>query len=219
MDFLAKLGALEAKSLAVFGDSISVGLNASAPQRSWAALLGQAAGIAEVRNHAFAGTILQSAPMANGMPRQDNGVSRWQELIGPQRADALAILYGYNDARYVAAPQSLNVANFQREYAGLIEGLLAAGFRDRLVIGSPPYIPDAGLAIGSPGFAGQDRASFERYVQVVRSLAAQYELFYAPVYEAMAAHEDGLLASDDIVHPNDEGHAVISRAFQTARRV
>jgi len=219
MDFLTRLGALEAKSLAVFGDSISVGLNASTPQRSWAALLGQAAGVAAVQNHAIAGTTLQSAPMANGMPRPDNGAARWQALIGPQRADALAILYGYNDARYIAAPQSLNVGNFEREYAGLIEGLLAAGFRDRLVIGSPPYIPHAGLALGSPGFAGQDRAGFERYVHAVRSLAAQYELFYAPVYEAMAAHEDGVLASDDIVHPNDEGHAVISRAFQTARRL
>lgn len=218
MDFLTMLREQGAGSLAIFGDSISVGLNATMPDRSWPYLLARRAGIKNLRNHAIAGTMLQSSPLAHGNPRPDNGLSRWRVLVSPQPAHALAILYGYNDARYVAAPHSVNVDAFSRDYRSLLEDLLATGYRDRIVLGSPPYIPDAGLALGTPGFAGQTRQGFLAHVAAVKTLATDFSLFYAPVYEATAAHPDGDLASADIVHPNDAGHAIIAEAFAAARK-
>ena len=208
------------RSLAVFGDSITVGLSASAPERSWPQLFAATAGIGGVNNHAISGTILQSGAMADGRPRPDHGLGRYRAaLLGPDRSETLAILYGYNDARYTGAPATLNADAFQRDYAAMISGLLAGGYRpDRIAVGSPAYASDRGLAIGSEGFTGQSRAGFERYVDAVRALAGQFGLFYAPVYEAMAEHPQGALSAPDVTHPNDEGHRVIAAAFAGAER-
>ena len=65
----------------------------------------------------------------------------------------------------------------------------------------------------------QSRDGFERFVEAVRHLARDYGLFYAEVYETMAREPDGTLASDDYVHPNDEGHRVIAAAFAAAVKV
>ncbi|MDB5585667.1 MAG: Lysophospholipase L1-like esterase [Devosia sp.] len=206
------------QSLAVFGDSITVGLNASAPQKAWPLQLADATNVEVVRNRAVSGTILQGGMMADGLHRPDNGIGRYREaLLGPDRADALAILYGYNDARYVGAPESLNAERFRRDYALMLDGLLEGGFEPNLIaIGSPPFPSDRGFAIGSPGFAGQTRAGFELYVEIVMALASEFSVHYAPVYEAMSRYPDGALSSDDVTHPNDEGHWVIAGAFVSA---
>jgi lysophospholipase L1-like esterase len=208
------------QSLTVFGDSITVGLNASAPEYAWPNRLARAANIPVVHNHAVSGTILQGGAMADGLPRPDNGVGRYQAaLLGPGRAEALAILYGYNDARYVGAPASLNVESFRADYARMLAGLFAGGLNAALVaIGSPPFPTDRGLTIGSAGFTGQSRAGFERYVDAVRALATEFGLHYAPVYETMARQPQGTLSSPDVTHPNDDGHRVIAEAFRLADR-
>lgn len=221
MDFCQTLISKKAGDLAVFGDSITVGLNASTPELSWPALLGKAAGVTKIRNHAISGTVLQGSIMADGKPRLDNGVSRFRAaLIEGERSDAIAILYGYNDARYIGAPQTMNPDGFRRDYTAILQGLLEAGYDPAIVaIGSPPYPSDRGFSVGSAGFTGQTRAGFERYPAIVRELAATFKVQYAPVYEAMAAHDDGTLSSSDITHPNDLGHQVIARAFEHAGRI
>jgi lysophospholipase L1-like esterase len=215
LSFAQDLRNASVRSLAVFGDSITVGLNASVPANAWPAALAASADIPTVCNHAISGTILQGGIMADGRPRPDNGIGRYRAaLLSSDRADALAILYGYNDARYVGSPSSLNVDGFRRDYATMLEGLLTGGFRPHLIaIGSPPFPTDRGLRIGSEGFVGQTRAGFERYVHAVRALAIEFGLHYAPVYEAMSRYSQGALTADDITHPNDEGHRVIAEAF------
>ena len=220
MNFVEALRRGEVRSLAVFGDSITVGLNASAPSEAWPALLAKAANIPVVRNRAISGTILQGGAMANGWPRPDNGVGRYREaLLGEDGAEALAILYGYNDGRYTAAPATLNAQAFRRDYAEMLAGLLERGFAaGSIAIGSPPCPSERGFGVGSAGFAGQTRAGFERYVEAARSLAAEFGVYYAPVYEAMRVYGEGELMSDDVTHPNDAGHAVIGAAFRLAMR-
>lgn len=205
----------------MFGDSITVGLNASSGELSWPRILAASAGISEVKNRAISGTILQSSLMANGAPRPDHGLELYEEaLLGEDRVEAIAILYGYNDARYVAAPDSINPEGFRRDYSQILQGILAGGYDPTsMAIGSPPYIPTAGFDVGSEGFTGQTRSGFERYVEVVRDLAKQFSVFYAPVYERMAAYGDADLASPDITHPNDVGHRVIAEAFMYAKRM
>lgn len=216
-DFAETVRSRGARSLAAFGDSITEGVGASSPARGWAALLARELGVRLV-DKGRSGTVLQATPVRDG--RGGSGVSRFRaDLLGDDRADGIAILYGYNDARYTADPARFNVAAFVRDYRVVLDGLLAAGAeRDGLCLGSPPYPPDAGLQLGSAGFTGQSRAGFEAYVDAVRGLARDYGLFYAPVYEAMAACRDGSLASPDVVHPNDAGHALIAATFASARR-
>ena len=205
------------RTLAVFGDSITEGAGASSAEHSWAAQLALELG-ARLINRGIGGTVMQSTPIHDG--RGGSGVSRFrQDLLGEDRADCIAILYGYNDARYTADPANFNVSAFDRDYRAVLEGLLDAGFgRDQLCLGSPPYPPDAARDRVGPGFTGQSRHGFERYVDAVRRLATDYGLFYAEVYESMARETDGALASNDLVHPNDDGHRLIAAAFASASR-
>ncbi|MBW6422554.1 SGNH/GDSL hydrolase family protein [Rhizobium sp. XQZ8] len=217
MQFGEHLKTLGISGTRVFGDSITAGFNASQPHLAWPALFAADVDGFPIRNHAIPGTVLQGSRPADGKPRADNGIGRFQTALldGPHR-DAILILYGYNDARYTAAPETMNVRSFVRDYTRLVETLIEAGHAERLAIGSPPYIPDAGFSIGSAGFIGQTRVGFEDYVEAVSALARRFSIFYAPVYEIMNAQGDGMLASPDLTHPNDAGHRAIFEAFLSA---
>ena len=105
-----------AASLAIFGDSITAGSAASTPERRWANRLGAALGV-RLANKGIGATILQNSADASGRPRPDNGFSRYRrDLLGSDRADLVAILYGFNDARYTLAPATLNADGFRRDY-------------------------------------------------------------------------------------------------------
>jgi lysophospholipase L1-like esterase len=203
-------------TVAMFGDSITAGCCASAPGRSWTARFAAATDTIAI-DRAIPGTVLQASHDASGAPRPDNGLTRAERDLLVEPADAICILYGYNDARYTAAPETFCCEAFERDFRLLIERLLAGGFApNSIAAGSPPYIPDAGFSIGSSGFTGQSRAGFERYVTAVGAIAREYGLVYAPVYEVMAASPAGSLASSDTIHPGDEGHARIAHAFLDA---
>lgn len=217
MPFAEHLKLLGISGTRVFGDSITAGLNASQPHLAWPALFAAEVDGLPLRNHAIPGTVLQASLLADGKARPGNGAERFAgALLDGPHSDAILILYGYNDARYAAAPESMNAKNFSRDYANMLEKLIEAGHAKRLAIGSPPYIPDGGFSVGSTGFTGQTRQGFEVYVRTVRELAQRFRVFYAPVYERMKAYGDGPLASPDFTHPNDAGHRVIYEAFRDA---
>lgn len=206
-----------AKSLATFGDSITAGSAASTPDRSWAKLL--ASGLrADLRNKGISGTVMQRSVMHAGEPRPGNGRDRYEaDLLGVDRADAIAILYGFNDARYVLSPSTFGHDNFVRDYREVLAGLFGAGYApDAICLGSPPHIPDVGFSVGTEGFAGQSRLEFQRYVRTVESIARDAGTYYAPVNELMGAQGGDALLSPDHLHPNDAGHAKIAEAFAGA---
>jgi lysophospholipase L1-like esterase len=209
-----------AKSLAAFGDSITQALHITMPEDRWANRLAAALG-AMLHNRGISGTVMQSSPAAGGKPREDNGRSRYaRDLLGANRADVIAILYGGNDARYTAAPQTFNHDNFARDYREVLAGLMGAGYApDAIVIGSPPHLPDAGLATGSEGFTGQSREGYQRYVGTVKAIAREAGTYYAPVNERMSAEGgDGLILPDH-VHPNATGHSKIAEIFAAATQL
>jgi lysophospholipase L1-like esterase len=207
-----------ATSLATFGDSITEGMSATAPEQRWANKLAALLGVPVLRNKGIAGTVMQQSPMADGAPRPNNGRGRYQrDLLGAERADLVAILYGFNDARYIGAPKTFHHEHFVRDYREVLAGLIAAGFAPGdICIGSPPYIPDAGFAVGTAGFTGQTRQEFQRYVATVKAIAGETGTFYAPVNERMGAEGGDALLSEDHVHPNDTGHARIAEIFADA---
>jgi lysophospholipase L1-like esterase len=210
------------RALATFGDSITQALHIPDPATRWVNRLGAMLGATTLYNRGLSGTVLQNSPAAGGAPRRDNGRSRYRrDLLGPERGDVVAILYGSNDARYTAAPETLNRAGFVRDYREILQGLIAGGYApEAIVIGSPPHLPDAGFAVGAEdGFAGQSRAEFQRHVQAVRDLAGEAGTFYAPVNERMAKEGDDALILPDHVHPNEAGHARIAEIFADATLV
>ncbi|RYE72299.1 MAG: SGNH/GDSL hydrolase family protein, partial [Hyphomicrobiales bacterium] len=122
--------------LATFGDSITQALHIADPALRWANRLAGMLG-ATLVNRGLSGTVMQASPAADGVPRQDNGRGRYErDLLGPERADVIAILYGTNDARYTAAPQSFGRTGFVRDFREVLGGLLRAGYRaDAIVVG------------------------------------------------------------------------------------
>lgn len=203
-------------TVAMFGDSITVGMGATRPERAWASLFGGRSEV-QVNNRGISGTVLQGSADSSGQPRPENGLSRVERDLLAEPAEAICILYGYNDARYTAAPQEFNSGFFLQDYRTVIHRLLDGGFdRQAIAIGSPPYPSTAGFSIGGLGFTGQTRIGFEAYVTAVRTIASEFQLAYAPVYEMMAEHPDSSLASSDVTHPNDEGHRIIAEAFENA---
>jgi lysophospholipase L1-like esterase len=205
------------RTLATFGDSITEALHIPDPADRWSNQLAQALG-ARLHNHGISGTVLQNSPDASGLPRDRNGRSRYeQDLLGPTRADLVAILYGSNDARYTAAPSTFHRDAFISDYGEVLAGLIAGGFApEAIVIGSPPHIPEAGFAVGSDGFTGQSRDAFQLYTDAVKALAREAGTFYAPVNERMAAEGGDALISADHVHPNASGQAKIAEVFAAA---
>lgn len=208
-----------AKSLATFGDSITEAVHISPPEARWSNILAANLG-ATLSNRGLSGTVMQRSAAHDGLPRAGNGRDRYAaDLLGPARADVVAILYGFNDARYTAAPETFNHDGFVHDYREVLTGLFAAGYTpDTIVVGSPPHIPDAGFAVGEDGFSGQSRAEFQRYVPAVETIARTAGCYYAPVNELMGREGGDALLSPDHVHPNHAGHAAIARAFSGARR-
>jgi lysophospholipase L1-like esterase len=210
-----------ARSLAAFGDSITQALHLADPEARWANRLARLLG-ARLDNRGLSGTVLQASPDASGQPRPGNGRQRYEaDLLGRERADLIAILYGTNDARYTAAPQSFTLNNFVRDYRDVLAGLAQAGYApEAIVIGSPPPLPDAGFAVGAAdGFAGQSRAEFQRYADAVKTVARAAGTYYAPVNERFGPVGLEALILPDHVHPNADGHAVIASTFAEATRL
>jgi lysophospholipase L1-like esterase len=210
-----------ARSIAAFGDSITQALHLADPEARWANRLARALGV-RLDNRGLSGTVLQASPDASGQPRPGNGRQRYEaDLLGGERADVIAILYGTNDARYTAAPKSFSLGNFVRDYRDILAGLFAAGYApEAIVLGSPPHLPDAGFAVGAEdGFAGQSRVEFQRYAAAVKSIARAAATYYAPVNERFGAADLDALILPDHVHPNADGHAVIAATFAEATRL
>ena len=206
----------EKRSITTFGDSITAG--ASVPEATrWANRLATRLHLSLV-NKGISGTVLQGSADATGKPRQDNGFHRFRrDLLGEDRSDCVAILYGTNDARHTGAPSTLNQGGFVRDYRAVLTALIEAGFAPAdIVIGSPVHLSDAGFAVGDPEFIGQSRDGYEAYIGSVRSLARDFGTFYAPVHERMTAEGGDALVLPDCVHPNPDGHAVIANAFAAA---
>lgn len=210
----------KAGSIAAFGDSITEALTMPEPSARWANRLATLLG-ARLYNRGISGTVMQSSPAANGASRTNNGHARFfRDLLGTDRGDVVAILYGTNDARYVAAPQTFGAEGFVRDYRAVLNGLIEAGYLpEAIVIGSPSHLPEAGLAVGDDGFSGQVREIYQSFVPLVQGLAIEFGCYYAPVNERMAAEGGDALILPDNVHPNAAGHGKIGSIFAAAMRL
>ncbi len=161
--------------------------------------------------------MLQNSPGSGGVPLNNNGRNRFVDVFcGSAKTEMAIVAYGFNDARYVAAPATFTAALYQSDLDEVVTGLRLHGYpRDRILIVGPHYITDTGLSTGSDGFAGQTRVGFEAYVTAARAVAADHGTLYFERYAYMAAHGAGALISDDYIHPNDAGHRAIFEGLDT----
>lgn len=168
------------------GDSITVGANATTAANRFLNRVAAALG-ATVTNYGIGGTVLQNSNGSGGAPLNNNGRDRFRGLFtGGSKKDFALIAYGFNDARYTAAPSTFNAAAYKNDYREILVGLLCDGYRrDQLLIVGPHYITDIGLKTGSEGFTGQTRAGFEEYVTTAREVAEEFGTLYFDSYTHM----------------------------------
>lgn len=211
----------QVSSLVGFGDSITVGALIDDTNDKWLHRVSAAINSGTRVNAGINGTVLQNSPDSSGSPRANNGRNRFvSTMTGANKREMAIIAYGFNDARYVAAPATFNVAGYENDLNEVIAGLRIAGYpADRLVIVAPYYITNTGLSTGSAGFSGQTRVGFEAFVAAARRVAEAHGCWYFDAYAWMRDNGGASLISGDNIHPNVTGHEVIAQGmlYQSAR--
>lgn len=205
----------QVSSLVGFGDSITVGYGISTDANKWLNRVSAAINSGTLVNSGISGTVLQNSPDSTGSPRASNGRNLFvSTMTGANKREMAIIAYGFNDARYVAAPATFNVTEYENDFNEVIAGLRIAGYpADRLVIVAPYYITNTGLTTGSTGFTGQTRAGFEAFVTAARNVAEAHGCWYHDAYAWMRDNGGVSLISSDAIHPNVTGHAVIAEGL------
>jgi lysophospholipase L1-like esterase len=211
-------GLPQVASLVGFGDSITFGQQASDAAHRWLDIVSAALGAGTPLNQGIQGTVLQNSNDSGGSPRTNNGRDRYvADILGANKREMVTIAYGFNDARYIGAPTTFNLAQYAMDYREILTGVLAGGYpANRICIVSPYWISDTGLNTGSAGFTGQTRAVFEQFVAAAQALAKEFGVYYADTYAAMRDNGGASLIYTDDIHPIDAGHAVIATAVRAA---
>ena len=174
--------------LIAYGDSITVGVGASAPGRSYAAIVATTLG-AELDNRARSATLIASWP-GRATP------------VAP--GDSAIVLPGYNDMRIGTDPAAYTAA-----LDALLATLRAEG--GRVVVGTCLRMTEAGYgayapqwAHGSDGVAGEYSARARASAAAHGCLVAETSATYDPAHNS------------DLIHPDDAGHAEIAGAMLAA---
>ncbi|MHC5612882.1 MAG: SGNH/GDSL hydrolase family protein [Nostoc sp.] len=192
-----------------FGDSITEGVGASSLSLKWSTLLAKNKGLCE-DNQAISATVLQ-----NTYPRlTNNGCDRYLNDVVRHYPEKVYILYGLNDLRY--SGQAFSVEKYKTDLREVVKGLLASGIkRLNITIGSPPYVKPIAYHL-YPEFNSGTPNKHCIYRDAARSVAKEFGVRWADVYQDMINAGGDLLISPDGIHPNDQGHKVIFASMANA---
>lgn len=201
-------------SIVTLGDSITQGVGASVAANRWANLLATQLG-ATLLNQGITGTVLQNSFDSGGAPRADNGRNRFiGATLGLNKKSAVFVAYGFNDARYVGAPGTFNVAQYKADFREVLHGLIINGYsKANIYVGTPYYITDTGLVTGGAGFTGQTRGGFEAFVTAAIEVATDYGVKLCDLYSWLRDNGYGPTTTGDNLHPSDTGHALIKQCW------
>ncbi|MGA7385421.1 MAG: SGNH/GDSL hydrolase family protein [Methylocella sp.] len=140
--------------------------------------------------------------------------ARWQSDVLDLKPDWLSIMIGINDVwRQFDAPLQTEGHVSLDEYASILE---------RLVRTTRPQLK--GLVLMTPYFiepnrADPMRAMMDRYGEVVRQLAGEYQAILVDTqaaFERVLTEVHPMALAADRVHPNLAGHMILARAFLKA---
>ncbi len=198
-----------------FGDSITSGTGATIVPYRWANLLA-AASEWTMTNSGIAATVLQNTAQTTIAPPgalANNGRDTYTTRVAAYGPDVVIILYGLNDLRLNDA--AFSDALYANDLGETVDGLIAAGVRaDRIVLGSPPYIPAASYALDPP-WDGGTALKHAAYVAATAAVATTKGTKYVNIYQYMLENGGDALIGGDGIHPNDAGHAAIATALLT----
>lgn len=139
--------------------------------------------------------------------------ARWQEDVLDLRPDWLSVMIGINDVwrQFDNALETNQVPldHFERVYRSLLERT-RPGLKG-LVLMTPFFI--------EPNLSDPMRACMDRYGDVVKKLATEFDAILVDVQKAFGRyleHRPSQSLCGDRVHPNKTGHMIIARAFLNA---
>ena len=139
--------------------------------------------------------------------------ARWERDVIDEQPDWLSLMIGINDVWRAFGPhthEATPLPEYERNLRTLL-GRVRSATGARLILMTPYLI--------EPDRRQPMRRQMDLYGQVMRALAAELD---APLVDTQAAFDTGLSASkptdwsDDQIHPNRPGHAVIALALLRA---
>ena len=139
---------------------------------------------------------------------------RWQTDVMDLAPDWLSICIGINDVwRNFSVPAHPEAHVPLDEYTQTLEALvkMTRPTLKGLVLMTPYFI--------EPDQAEPMRAMMDRYGDVVRGLADQYQAYFVDTqaaFDAVMAHLHPMALAADRVHPNRRGHLILAQAFLNA---
>lgn len=203
-------------SILAFGDSITAGTGATSESNRWVNIVRSVFGGGTFRNAGLSATVLQNTTQNTvntiGAAADNNGRDTVTTRVLPYNPDYVFVLYGFNDIRLNDA--SFSDTLFENDLGETIDLIVSNGTpANQIVIGSPPYLPEASYALGGPEYDGGSVAKHSAYISACANVAASRGTKYVDVYQWMIDNGGDSLISGDGIHPNDTGHAQIAAAF------
>lgn len=196
-----------------FGDSITVGTNASPTSNSWVNLVCGAYGFAQ-SNLGLSGTYLE-----NQVPIQPNNMVTRIGAI-PLKTPAHSFLffaYGINDVD-LNAP-NYTTANLTTDYTTVLNAALAQGWTAGSIILIGTSYRDPASYTSVLGFPPATQARHLAFNAAIQAVAATFTCTYIDVYTVMQAQGGAALLLPDTLHPNNGGHRIMAQQIINALKV
>lgn len=190
--FNAAIGRALKPVVPFFGDSITVGLQASPIANSWVnQLVADRGWIAA--NHGISGSLLQNTgSTANNMEDRANAMIPIKDTNSPY----IVMAYGVND--YLSTDPNCTKASFKTAYQDVINIILSRGWTASEIVLVTPFYSNHPLIA----------ARMQDHVDAVLELASENSLIVYDSFADMVANGGNSLLADS-THPNNAGHTVI----------
>lgn len=198
----AKLSAGEEALYVVYGDSISVGYEASRTGLSYAELFG-----ATLRAM-FGNGRLRIANRAIGGETSRGGAARLLSDVVSLAPDLVTIGYGMNDQNKHGGGNAIPLPEYERHMRTMIETIRGRVGSDVVLV--TPCEPNPRWMHAS--------GDMSRYAETLRRLGAEYGIEVADAHslwrnELTAGKTTASLLLNHLNHPNDYGHSIYHKAF------
>lgn len=206
---------LKGKKINFLGDSITEGIGASSPDRSFVSLMKEACGLAEARNYGKGGTRIARQSVLSDSPYDVDFNMRAPEM--EDDADIVVVFGGTNDFNHgqapLGTPDDRDVYTFYGALHTLILTLIKKYLGKTIVFITPLHRFNDYSQYGQWKPDGVEKHPLVDYVRAIREVSEYYSV---PVLDLFAAgNMPGNVPEwyrefmPDGLHPNDKGYALI----------
>jgi len=203
---------LKQKKINFLGDSITEGCCATSPEYGYVEVMKTLFDLSAARNYGIGGTRIARQRIPSLEPKFDRDFCNRMGEMDPD-ADIIFVFGGTNDHGHGDAPMGTDADRTPDTFYGACHWLFHQLPRQfpsaKIVVATPLHRSDENNPKGDMGWLLKD------YVQVIRSVAGQYDLNVLDLFEtsAIKAHipEVAAALTTDGLHPNDEGHRILAQ--------